>query len=86
MLELIARVKVRVIQGARLPHLPDDFQPALTQSPQRAGMAFAFGATVSCIARLIRLRSTLHPPPGSGSFAFRFRAREDFHAISIIWN
>jgi hypothetical protein len=24
-----------------------------------------------CIARLIRLRSTLHPPPGSGSFAFR---------------
>jgi hypothetical protein len=22
-----------------------------------------------CIARLIRLRSTLHPPPGSGSFA-----------------
>ena len=24
-----------------------------------------------CIARLIRLRSTLHPPPGSGSFASR---------------
>jgi hypothetical protein len=38
-----------------------------------------------CLARLIRLRSTLHPPPGSGSFAFRFRARENFHASSFIW-
>ncbi|MGO9479852.1 MAG: hypothetical protein ACLP7I_18180 [Limisphaerales bacterium] len=26
-------------------------------------------AARQCIARLIRLRSTLHPPPGSGSFA-----------------
>ena len=31
-----------------------------------------------CIARLIRLRSTLHPPPGSGSLLLGFRAREYF--------
>ena len=28
-----------------------------------------------CLARLIRLRSTLHPPPGSGFLPLRFRAR-----------
>jgi hypothetical protein len=44
------------------------------------------GLRRKCIARLIRLRSTLHPPPGSGSFAFRFRAREDFSRSPIIWN
>jgi hypothetical protein len=31
-----------------------------------------------CIARLIRLRSTLHPPPGSGSFAFRISRTREF--------
>ena len=31
-----------------------------------------------CIARLIRLRSTLHPPPGSGSFAFRISRTRGF--------
>src|SRR6266496_3773848 len=31
-----------------------------------------------CIARLIRLRSTLHPPPGSGDFAFRISRTEDY--------
>jgi hypothetical protein len=30
-----------------------------------------------CIARLIRLRSTLHPPPGSGSFASRISRTEN---------
>ena len=31
-----------------------------------------------CIARLIRLRSTLHPPPGSGNFAFRISRTRGF--------
>jgi hypothetical protein len=33
---------------------------------------------VDGIARLIRLRSTLHPPPGSGSFAFRISRTTEF--------
>ena len=32
-----------------------------------------------CIARLNRLRSTLHPPPGSGDFASRILRAEHFH-------
>jgi len=31
-----------------------------------------------CIAHLIRLRSTLHPPPASGSFAFRISRTREF--------
>ena len=31
-----------------------------------------------CIARLIRLRSTLHPPSGSGNFAFRISRTRGF--------
>jgi len=31
-----------------------------------------------CIARLIRLRSTLHSPPGSGIFAFRISRTRGF--------
>jgi transposase-like protein len=31
-----------------------------------------------CLARLIRLRSTLHPPPGSVSFAFRISRTRGF--------
>ena len=34
-----------------------------------------------CIARLIRLRSTLHPPPGSGSFAFMISRPENCFAM-----
>jgi predicted nucleotidyltransferase len=37
-------------------------------NPRRDDMS---PVVASCITRLIRLRSTLHPPPGSGSFAFR---------------
>jgi hypothetical protein len=36
------------------------------------------GKTLRCAAS-----STVDPPPGSGSFAFRFRAREDFHVSQL---
>jgi hypothetical protein len=36
-----------------------------------------------CIARLIRLRSTLHPPPGSGDFASRILRAEHFHGENM---
>ena len=43
MLELIARVQVRIVRRAGLPHLPNDLQPPLAQSAQRAGVTFSFG-------------------------------------------
>ncbi len=36
-----------------------------------------------CISRLIRLRSTLHPPPGSGDFASRILRAEHFHGENM---
>ena len=36
-----------------------------------------------CLARLIRLRSTLHPPPGSGEFASRILRAEHFHGENM---
>ena len=36
-----------------------------------------------CIARLNRLRSTLHPPPGSGDFASRILRAEHFHGENM---
>ena len=41
---LVLGVQSLVIRRARLPHLPEDLQPALTQASQRTGMALAFGA------------------------------------------
>ena len=38
---LIARMIFRIIRGVRPPHLPQDFQPPLGQTTQRAGMALA---------------------------------------------
>ena len=35
------------------------------------------------IARLIRLRSRLHPPPGSGDFASRILRAEHFHGENM---
>jgi len=35
------------------------------------------------IARLIRLRSRLHPPPGSGSLPFRILRPEEFHSADM---
>ena len=37
-----------------------------------------------CIARLNRLRSTLHPPPGSGDFASRILRAEHFHGENMM--
>src|SRR6266436_1805090 len=37
MFELIASVHLGVVGRAGLPHLPEDFQPALAQATQRAG-------------------------------------------------
>src|SRR5208283_5451065 len=36
-----------------------------------------------CIARLNRLCSTLHPPPGSGNFASRILRAEHFHGENM---
>lgn len=44
MFGLVAGVKRFVIAGARLPHFPEDFEPALAETAQRAGVALAFGA------------------------------------------
>jgi hypothetical protein len=38
-----------------------------------------------CIARLIRLRSTLHPPSGSEDFASRILRRGGFITVKICW-
>ncbi len=43
-LDLIAGVQVRVVERACLPHFPDDFQPALAQGAQSAGMTLALGS------------------------------------------
>ena len=42
------------------------------------------GASIYCSPHPAALQ--IDSPPGSRSFAFRFRAREDFHANSLIWN
>src|SRR5262245_56780712 len=39
---LVEGVKRFVVRLAAVPYLPEDLQPALTQTTQRAGMAFAF--------------------------------------------
>jgi hypothetical protein len=62
-LELIAGVQIGVIQCARPPHLPDDFQPALTQRPQRAGMALDFGAKRRVVSRRPRTKFTAQVRP-----------------------
>ena len=51
MLELVAGVQFAVVGSARLPHLPDDFQPALAQAAQRLGVAFAAFAQGVVIGR-----------------------------------
>ena len=40
-LELVAGVQLAVVRGARLPHLPDDLEPAMTAGAQCYGVAFA---------------------------------------------
>src|SRR5580765_6611832 len=39
---LVESVKVFVVRLTTLPHLPQDLEPALAQTAQRAGMALAF--------------------------------------------
>ena len=39
-----------------------------------------------CIARLIRLRSTLHPPPGSGNFASMIPRPENCFAVIVAYS
>lgn len=46
MLELVLLMKVGVVRTVGLDHLPNNFQPALAQTAQRAGVAFAFGPFV----------------------------------------
>ena len=49
--DLVFHVELGVVRGARLPHLPDDFQPALTEAAEGLGMgfaAFAQGVIVGC--------------------------------------
>ncbi len=56
MLGLIASVERLVVRRAVLPHLPKDFEPALAQAAQGAGVALTFGA----VSLVIGLR------PGAG--------------------
>ena len=49
MLHLVAGVQIGVIGLAGLEHLPKDFQEALSHTPQRARMTFAFGALLSVV-------------------------------------
>ena len=37
--ELVFHVQFGVVGGARLPHFPDDFEPALPQAAQGLGVA-----------------------------------------------
>src|SRR4051812_1432800 len=34
-------MELRIVTGARLPHFPENFEPALAQAAQGAGMGFA---------------------------------------------
>lgn len=43
-LELVAGVEFSIVGGSGLPHLPEDFQSALTQAAQGTGMAFSASA------------------------------------------
>lgn len=49
MLLLVAGVQIGVVRLARLEHLPEDLQQALTQATQGAGVAFAFGPLLSVV-------------------------------------
>ena len=41
---LVASVEGLIVAGAGLPHLPEDFQPALPETAQGAGVGLALGA------------------------------------------
>jgi hypothetical protein len=41
---LVAGMERFVVRGAGLPHFPEDFEPALAEAAQGAGVALAFGA------------------------------------------
>src|SRR5262245_33121493 len=49
MFKLIAHVQVTVIRGSGLPHFPDDFQPAVSETSQGLSMALAAIAQLSVI-------------------------------------
>ncbi len=51
MFDLILLMQLRVVRLFRLPHLPEDFQPALAETTQSTGMALAF-VTVGAIISL----------------------------------
>jgi hypothetical protein len=65
MLELTARVQIGVIRRARLPHLPKDFQPALTRRTFLATAAVWLASTARRRGLLLRfLRSQNLPGCG----------------------
>ena len=43
---MVATVQLAVVAGAGLPHLPEDFQPAVCQAAQRAGVALSALAVI----------------------------------------
>ena len=49
MLFLVTGVQVGVVGLSGLDHPPNDFQPALAQATQSAGVAFAFRALLSVV-------------------------------------
>ena len=49
MLLLVAGVQIGVVRLAGLDHPPNDFQQALAQTTQSAGMAFAFRAFLAIV-------------------------------------
>jgi hypothetical protein len=48
---LVLSMEVFVVDLTALPHLPQDLQPPLSETPQRAGVAFAFGSVRLIIRR-----------------------------------
>ena len=59
MLELVAGVQFGVVRRAGLPHFPEDFQPALAQASQRAGV------TLSSRAQLVVVNSRPRTVPAT---------------------
>ena len=44
---LVVKVQGFVVGGGGLPHFPEDFEPALAEAAQGAGVALAAGAKVN---------------------------------------
>ena len=72
MLELVALMEIGIVGLVGAEHFPNDFEPALAQTSERTGMAFAFGAFLLVIHGRpgARLPATVGPEMNDGAEVF----------------